>query len=249
MTILTQSNITRLETAADSHIMDAARFALERAKRDDSEVSFTLNGITIVVDPTRTIENIVNEYTRKWDANDWSYFESVEFHNKIIYQTYLIKMTEKHLTNVNNLIANEKMMLDFPLYWIQTRYNNQDKYGTNVLDYAERWAKLMQKKIANGEQLTRNLIERIAVYAKVIEMTKYAYDQAANILIACWRYGIDLGRAIGKSESNIAKTWQYGKSVNDELIEEFGSLEAYEESLKQAKIEQKLITPQRNPGR
>jgi hypothetical protein len=70
-------------------------------------------------------------------------------------------------------------------------------YGEAVIQFAERWAKLMQKEIRAGEILTRDMAEDLSRKANVDNISGSEYTEAKWILMLCWAHGAKLRQAYG----------------------------------------------------
>lgn len=65
---------------------------------------------------------------------------------------------------------------------------NKDPYGTCVYEYAEGWAKLMQREILDGNKL-EDVAEKTSHEIGFLGITGYMYGAAVSILSHCWLYG------------------------------------------------------------
>lgn len=71
--------------------------------------------------------------------------------------------------------------------------NGNNAMGAKILDFANRWATLMESKIANGEKLTPEMI-RQAELEPGIGMQNYEVDLARVVLFDCWKFGPEMRR-------------------------------------------------------
>jgi hypothetical protein len=69
--------------------------------------------------------------------------------------------------------------------------NNTDPYGLAIFRYAERWANMMEERIANGEKI-ENIAETLSFKANEEGITGFMYGCAVKILSECWEYGEEL---------------------------------------------------------
>ncbi len=73
--------------------------------------------------------------------------------------------------------------------------NSNDEYGKTILDFAERWAELLEKRIINNfEDSVENTIEKHAEETcdeidKDFGISGYAYGCAISFLADTWEYG------------------------------------------------------------
>lgn len=69
--------------------------------------------------------------------------------------------------------------------------NSSDPYGNKIIKYARRWAKYMQKLIAEGKKVVE-IAEKTSYDCDLEGMSRYAYSCAVNALIQSWKYGEEL---------------------------------------------------------
>lgn len=74
--------------------------------------------------------------------------------------------------------------------WVE---NNQDPYGKACVDFAERWANLMETKIAEGAKL-EDIAEKAGREADTDGITGFMYGCAVQMLAQCWKHGEQLRR-------------------------------------------------------
>lgn len=76
--------------------------------------------------------------------------------------------------------------------WILHVEANKDSgYGMGVMDYAERWANLMEKALEEGACLS-DVADAISHEADTDGITGFMYGCAVSILSKCWVYGEEL---------------------------------------------------------
>jgi len=78
----------------------------------------------------------------------------------------------------------------------QTSYDNQvsinnDPYGKAVIDFAIRWADMMESKMANGKILS-DIADQSSHDSDTEGITGYMYGCAVGFLASCWEYGEQL---------------------------------------------------------
>lgn len=72
--------------------------------------------------------------------------------------------------------------------WESWKAKNTDPYGQGIFEYAESWAKLMQKEISEGKTLT-DIAEHTSFQLGFMGITGFMYGAAVNILSNCWIHG------------------------------------------------------------
>ena len=74
--------------------------------------------------------------------------------------------------------------------WID---NNKDFYGKGVIDYAERWANMIEEKMAEGISL-EDVAKDTSHEANTDGITGYMYGVAMQVLATSWEHGDQLRR-------------------------------------------------------
>lgn len=72
---------------------------------------------------------------------------------------------------------------------------NADPYGRGCFTYAERWAKLLEKKIdevGNVQKAIKDNADHLSHEADTEGITGFMYGMAVSILSQCWEYGEEL---------------------------------------------------------
>lgn len=79
--------------------------------------------------------------------------------------------------------------------WQKSREANTDPYGKATMDYAERWAEMMEKWIPEDSsygfiiQQIENVAERCSSEVDTEGITGFMYGCAVGILSQVWEYG------------------------------------------------------------
>ena len=71
--------------------------------------------------------------------------------------------------------------------------NSKDSYSKGVIDYAKRWACLMQKELQDGAKLV-DIADRTSHEADIEGITGFMYSAAVSSLAEFWEYGNELKR-------------------------------------------------------
>lgn len=69
---------------------------------------------------------------------------------------------------------------------------NSDPYGRACFTYAERWAGLLEKKIAESADPEKAIVDnagKLSHEADIEGITGFMYGAAVSILSQCWIYG------------------------------------------------------------
>lgn len=84
-----------------------------------------------------------------------------------------------------------RMSLKNPEKWEECVANNQDPYGSCVVRYAEKWARVMQGRMAKGETIAQ-CAQAASHLADDEGITGFMYGCAVSMLAVCWLHGEDL---------------------------------------------------------
>lgn len=77
--------------------------------------------------------------------------------------------------------------------WDEWVKNNTDGYGKAVIDYAERWANMMEARMDQGEEL-EDVSGPTSHEADEDGITGFMYGAAVAVLASCWEHGDKLRR-------------------------------------------------------
>lgn len=69
--------------------------------------------------------------------------------------------------------------------------NSEDSYSLAVVDFAKRWAELMESEIANGAKLV-DVADRTSTEADTDGVTGFMYGCAVSALFQLWEHGNEL---------------------------------------------------------
>lgn len=83
------------------------------------------------------------------------------------------------------------MRLKDPDGWRQTVEKNTDGYGSCTMQYAQRWAEMMEEKMDAGEKLT-DIAKKTSHEADTEGIAGFMYGCAISILSQVWEHGEEL---------------------------------------------------------
>jgi len=78
-------------------------------------------------------------------------------------------------------------------YAVYVEMNSKDGYSKGVIDYAERWADMMESSIANGANL-EDIADGTSHQADTDGITGFMYGCAVSALAHFWEHGESLRR-------------------------------------------------------
>ncbi len=93
----------------------------------------------------------------------------------------------------HNQMTTTTMTLANPELWEKCKANNQDGYGAAINEYANRWACLMEARMAAGEALA-DIAKQASREADTDGITGFMYGAAVSTLAAVWVHGEQLRR-------------------------------------------------------
>ncbi len=74
----------------------------------------------------------------------------------------------------------------------QVEKSGNDRYASAVLSFANRWATLMEKSMADGQPLTKSIVDTASHQADTEGLAGYMVYQASQVLGQDWKYGSQL---------------------------------------------------------
>jgi hypothetical protein len=77
--------------------------------------------------------------------------------------------------------------------WNEWVANNQDPYGSGIIRYAQRWADLMESRMASDAALV-SIAESTSHEADTEGITGFMYGAAVSVRASSWEHGEDLRR-------------------------------------------------------
>lgn len=180
----------KIEILAGDTIQEACREAVIMAKELNSFIEFNFNNQVIIAssssDPKELVKNYMDESARRHQE----YINSDKYKRE--QEEYARKELEKaEKLNLYLKDAPEKMTLKDQNAWISTCEANTDFYGGGVIRYAEQWARLMEVRISNGEQL-QAIADECSHLADTEGITGFMYGCAVSILSKVWIHGEEL---------------------------------------------------------
>jgi len=178
------------EVAPGDTIYTACREAVEVAQQELCNVEFVFNGHTITATPRSKPDDLVKHFLDECDRKHAEYIASPEYKRQM--EECERKQREKE-NAVKSLLSSAppNMALKDSEGWKKCCEANSDGYGKAVIDYAEQWARIMEARMANGEQLG-NIADECSHIADTDGITGFMYGCAVSILSKVWKHGEEL---------------------------------------------------------
>lgn len=174
-----------------------------------NQIGFTFNEVEIVASATTTAEEIVKQLYDGYEVQEAKRKAEYEEYKKT--PQYAIDMAEQARKEAERKVITDEVLhidetteMEFvddeaKVKWDEfVEVNSKDGYSKGVVDYARRWAKYMQRKIANGEQLI-DIADTTSHGADIEGITGFMYGCAVNTLSHLWKHGEDLRKWHNKS--------------------------------------------------
>jgi len=180
-----------IEGQAGEHISKVAERCVQAvAAGEDVEVKF--NDAVFAVTTGMTAGDVVAEYHRISEERHAAYVATPEF--KAAQRRREEEDRQRHRDREAALVAAPpSMTLKNAEGWATARAVNTDGYGNAVMEYAERWARIMEGMIAGGAKLS-DVADRASSLADVEGITGFMYGAAVSTLAHVWVHGEELRR-------------------------------------------------------
>src|SRR6185437_14201377 len=197
-----------LKTLAGQHFDSAAKKAQQTAT-DSQNVEFDFNGIKCVVSKSTNLKWLSRDYTNSFTM-EWKTIgpDCVEKYSPEIESEFKTKKEVRDIESqriaaeyaakdksekqtFEDSVKGIEMEFSDKKAWEEGLYKNSDPYGAACYEYAEGWAKLMQKEIALGKTV-RECADETQKGLGFMGITGFMYGAAVSVLSKCWKYGEEL---------------------------------------------------------
>lgn len=96
---------------------------------------------------------------------------------------------QKEKEDVESLIAHTPLALSDVDGWEKSRLANLDGYGGAVIEFAEKWGRIMQVMMNSGDSDMKDITERSEQLLYYAGITGFQYGCAKSLLRSYWKYG------------------------------------------------------------
>ncbi|OQB44560.1 MAG: hypothetical protein BWY03_00083 [Parcubacteria group bacterium ADurb.Bin159] len=177
---------------AGENISETARTIVAMAKKTKGIVRAKFNDIELTANPGDNADAIVKYYSAESNRRHEEYVNSPEYKER---QRKADEAQRRHNLILEGALmtAPEKMTLRDEEGWKKIVAANTDGYGSAVIRFAERWARLMEGRIANGDTV-EGCAEEASQLADNEGITGFVYSCAVSILSQVWIHGEQLRR-------------------------------------------------------
>ena len=156
------------------------------ANRKKESVRAEINGITLTVEPNSNIMKLADRFYKERSRREKDYLASPEAKKEPARRIEFKKNLKQ---------ARERGFLPFSIKdkkaWQRYVGFNQDMYGADILRFASRWAKLMEKEMSLGAKLA-DIADKTAGKADLEGMSGHSMYLATAVLARVWEHGEDL---------------------------------------------------------
>lgn len=180
----------KIDILAGCSIDDACKKVLTLAQQKNMIITFTFNDQNISVSPNDSVDLLIKNYMDESTRRHEEYINSPEYKKRLKERK---KEEEEKIEKLNKYLkdAPTRLTLKDELIWNEVCNNNTDSYGNAVIKYAETWARLLEVRIANGENL-QEIADECSHIADIDGITGFMYGCAVSILSSVWIYGEEL---------------------------------------------------------
>jgi hypothetical protein len=172
-------------------ISSTAQAMRKQADAHEAKVISVFNGVPIFIVPDENPEEMTRRYMHDFDRRALDHKNSPEVEQR------MLELRRKHEEKVaeQTAILGEapQMSLSDPDAWAHGLALNTDGYGSAVYRYAEKWARIMEARLAAGQTI-QECAKSASHLADDEGITGFMYGCAVGILARCWRHGEELRR-------------------------------------------------------
>ena len=179
------------EPMAGENVSETAKRMVALAKKTKGPVTVKFNDIALTAKPGDNPEVIVQYYQTESNRRHEEYVKSPEY-KKRQREAQEAQQRQDLMFKGALAAAPEKMTLRDEKGWKKAVATNTDGYGGGVISFAERWARLMEGRMANGDTLEACADEVSSLANNGI--TGFMYGCAVSILSQVWVHGEQLRR-------------------------------------------------------
>lgn len=182
----------KMDTYPGQSIQAACSAAVGLAKENNCNVTFVFNGQDMTATPGSDPAAMAKAYSDECERRHAEYLASPEYKEA---QENLARARREREAKVNELLAGApaEMSVKDAAAWKEFREKNTDPYGDAVGTYAERWARLMEARMAKGEKLEA-IADECSHLADLEGISGFMYGCAVGTLSRVWIYGEELRR-------------------------------------------------------
>jgi hypothetical protein len=177
----------KYEPLGGDTIEDACREAVRLAKLLNLAVEFDFNEKKLTARPETDPLALAQYYRDECYRLHAEYLASPEYKRQI--EESVRKQRDRDgALEAALAFAPAQMSLREPELWRKSCEANTDDYGGGVITFAERWARLMEARLAKGEPIAA-MADECSGLADNEGITGFMYGCAVSILAQVWTHG------------------------------------------------------------
>lgn len=180
------------EAMPGEYISEAAKNLVRLAVETGETVTGTFNDIELTATPESTADSIVQFFNVESERRHQAYISSPEYKESQRKADERKRQSDLMLEGAL-LVAPAAMTYKDEAAWSTFKEKNSDPYGSGVVRFADRWARLMESRIANGDTLEA-CADTACHLADNEGITGFMYGCAVAALSAVWIHGETLRR-------------------------------------------------------
>jgi len=212
-----ETDVSGVYIAAPGTTIDPIiRLAIEVAATRQMVISFDFNDVIVAVEPGSNAKLILRDWRRAMSgylgehpiigprpkstlsAKELASDARIEAENQRrraeIDARYRAEEEEKRNRVTARMVDAPEMEFSDREGWLAAEATNRgSSYGAGILDYAERWARMMQLEISEGKTLAE-IWESTSFEADLEGMSGFSQGIATHLLTQCWVHGAELRR-------------------------------------------------------
>ena len=180
------------EPMVGENVSKTAKRMVALAEKTKELVTAKFNDIVLMAKPGDNPDAIVQYYQTESNRRHEEYVKSPEY-KKRQHEAQKAQRCQDLILKGAFMVVPEKMTFRDEEGWKKTVAANTDDYGGGVMSFAERWARLMEGRMANGDTLEA-CAEDASSLADNKGITGFMYGAAVSILSQVWVHGEQLRR-------------------------------------------------------
>lgn len=177
---------------AGENVSETAKRMVALAKKTKEPVTAEFNKIKLTAKPGTDPDSIVKYYQTESSRRHEKYVNSPEYKRREREAEEAQQRQDLALKGALAFAPSEMTFRDKDA-WEKTVAANTDGYGSGVISFAERWARLMEGRMANGDTLEA-CAKEASLLANNEGITGFMYGCAVSILSKVWIHGEQLRR-------------------------------------------------------
>ena len=176
-----------LQTYGGNHIATVCKTAVEKAIAENCHVEFDFNGQKITASPDSNPDQMVQAFSDECDRRHRDYIASPEYKAR---QEEAARNDRERKAKAATILADApgRMTLADADGWAKAKAANSDPYGGAVMTYADRWARMMEARMAKGERIA-DIADECSRLADEEGITGFMYGAAVSTLARVWKHG------------------------------------------------------------